>query len=499
MLLTSSWLIDTTIFLILIVFLVYKHVTRNSDFWKKRNIPYVKPTLFFGNFYEVFTFKTTIHEQIKKLYDKVDAPYFGIFIFDEPLLVLKDPKLIKDVLIKDAAVFANRRPATPTHPLMEHSVFFLKYPYWKKIRTKLTPLFTTVMLKNMHNDLSEVCKSMTGFLCKHKEVIDGGHIGELFTTEFIFKWFFGANLDCFAENPPPLGKLVQNTNEFSLRNSIVQNLFFIKPSWVTTLKLNFISDTTLKFFEDIFKKGMKARQEYDGKPQNYVDFANKALRDKQNGKEDVMDLEMSVSSAIFFLIAGKDALNTLLAFTLYELSLNENIQNKLREEIRENVQKFNGITYDGIQENKYLEMCVNETIRKYPPIPFIDRMPLSDYTFEGTDLKVQKDMTVIVPFYALHRDEKHFSNPDVFNPDRFAGDIEEGVYIPFGGGPRNCIGKRLGMLGLSVAVSYIVLNFQIEKCPDTPNKLEFDPKSFALISKTGLPIKITPIENEKCL
>ncbi|XP_050515319.1 cytochrome P450 6k1-like [Diabrotica virgifera virgifera] len=499
MLLTSSWIVDTIILTVTLSLLVYKYLTRHFDYWRKRKVTHEKPMLLFGNFYEVFTFKTTIQEHIKKIYDRIDAPYFGIHILDEPILVLKDPKLVKDVLIKDSAVFANRRPATPTHPLMKHALFFLNYPHWKPLRAKITPVFTSAMLKNAHNQyLTDIGQSMTKFLNKNKETIDSRRIGEYFASEMIFKYFFGANANCFEDIPSVFEPYVKKMGEFSVRNAVIQNLYFIKPSWVTFLKLDFISESIMTFFERVFKEGMINRKSYDGKPQTFVDMANKAVRETESGKEDTLDFNMSISTAIFFLIAGRDTLNTLIAFTLYEIAMHEDIQDKLREAIQENVEKYGGITYEGVHDNKYLDMCIKESMRKYPPIPFLDRMPLSDYTLDGTDLVVKKDMTVIIPFFALHRDENLFPNSDGYDPERFREEIQsEGLfYLPFGAGPRACIGKRLGLLGLLVSLSYIVLNFKVEKCPETPSKIEFEPKSFPLVSKQGLPLRITPIENK---
>ncbi|XP_050515322.1 cytochrome P450 6j1-like [Diabrotica virgifera virgifera] len=496
MLLTSSWITDTTILIALIGLLIYKYLTRHFDYWEKRNVPYLKPTLLFGNFKDVFTCKLTIQEHLKNLYDKIDAPYFGVFLMDEPLLILKDPKLFKDVLIKDADVFANRRPPTPTHRLMENSVIFMKYPHWKSVRTRLTPVFTPVMLKNMHVEISEITKSMVQYLFKNKKTIDGRGLGKLFSDELIFKCFFGVNLDSFNEKPTPIGSLVKKMNEFSLRNALVQNLSFIKPSWATLLKLDFFSDSSLRFFEDIFKKGMEARNHYDGKPLNYVDFANKGVRELGEGMNASKEMDMSVAGAILFLIAGRDTLNTLLSFTLYELALHESVQTRLRQEIQENIKKYGGITYEGMQDNKYLDMCIKESMRKYPPIPFVDRVPISDYQFEGSGLKLESDkMTVVIPFLAIHRDEKYFPNPESYDPERFAEEtVSEGlIYFPFGEGPRACIGRRLAMLSLSIGLSYVLMNFEIERSPETPTKIEFEPKSFPLISKVGLPIKITPL------
>ncbi|XP_050515318.1 cytochrome P450 6k1-like [Diabrotica virgifera virgifera] len=500
MLLTSSWIMDTTIFIAFISSLVYKYFTRNFDYWKKRKILYPKPIPLFGNFYEVFTFKMTIHERLKELYDQIDAPYFGIFIVDEPFLVIKDPKLIKDVLIKDFNIFCNRTGAVPPKTLMAKAVFFLKNPEWKQVRVKLTPVFTSAMLKNLHsNCLIEVCNCLVGFLNKNKGIIDGKRAAELFSSELIMKFVYGVNPQCFYEKSSQIQTLLKKISEFNIRNGVIQNLYFIKPSWVMFFQLNFIPESMMKFFEGVFKQTMEARSQYDGKPQTFVDFANKGVREKQSGKEDVLEYDMSIGTAISFLIAGKDTMTTQISFTLYEIAMNESIQTKLRNEIKENVKKFGGITYEGVHQNKYLEMCIYETARKYPAVPFVDRVPIANYKFQGTDSVVEKGVTVLIPSYALHRDEKYYPHSEVYDPERFREDItSEGLTnIPFGAGPRSCIGKRLGILSLLVALSYIVLNFNIEKCPETPSKIEFDTKSFTLGSKKGLPLKITPIIAEE--
>lgn len=85
-----------------------------------------------------------------------------------------------------------------------------------------------------------------------------------------------------------------------------------------------------------------------------------------------------------------------------------------------------------------------ETLRKYPPGTFLLRNSTTDYTFDGTKVSLPKNQRVWIPTYAIHHDPSIYPEPDVFNPERFS---EEAVqsrhpmsYLPFGDGPRNCIG-----------------------------------------------------------
>ena len=90
-------------------------------------------------------------------------------------------------------------------------------------------------------------------------------------------------------------------------------------------------------------------------------------------------------------------------------------------------------------------MFLLETLRKYPPISELKRKSLEDYTFSEINVTIPKDTKIWIPVYAIHRDPKFYPNPETFDPERFD---EKAVksrhpmhYLPFGNGPRNCIGK----------------------------------------------------------
>ncbi|XP_050513919.1 cytochrome P450 6k1-like isoform X2 [Diabrotica virgifera virgifera] len=497
MLLTSSPFLDGLIYLSILCIAAYCYATRDFNYWKRRNVQFLKPVPFFGNLYDVMMFKTTTQECIKKIWDGINAPYFGMFIFDEPVLVLKSPKLIKDVLIKDASTFCNRRVATPSHPNMAHGMFFLKYNEWRKVRKMLSPVFTSGMLRYLQPHTIEINQTMLDFVHKNCGIFDVTNIGEDFAIEFLVRCFYEANPRCFNEKPSVFKKCIHTMFAFNFRNGVVQNLFFLKPALADALKLNFVAKNCMKFFEDVFKRIMTARESYDGKPRSMVDVANKAIREKKRGEKDALGFETIMSNVLLFLIAGRDSTTTIISFTLYEIAKNQEIQDKLRKEVKLNVEKHGSICFEGVQENKYLEMCINETLRKYPTLPFLDRTPIDDYQFKDTDLKVEKNTSILIPLFALNRDEHIYPNATLYNPDRFLSDQinSDGLnFIPFGEGPRICIGKRIGLLAVSMALSTLVLNFSFQTCKDTPKEIEFETKSFALTSKHGLFLDISPIQ-----
>lgn len=96
----------------------------------------------------------------------------------------------------------------------------------------------------------------------------------------------------------------------------------------------------------------------------------------------------------------------------------------------------------------YTEMVLNETLRKYPVLPFLDRVAVDDYAVPDHDLVIEKGTPVFIPVSAVQMDPQYFENPNEFNPERFSKKPAIGTYIPFGIGPHACIGKQLNLFVL---------------------------------------------------
>jgi len=125
-----------------------------------------------------------------------------------------------------------------------------------------------------------------------------------------------------------------------------------------------------------------------------------------------------------------------MTFCTYELALNQDIQNRLRNEIEEVLENYNGeVTYDAIAEMKYLDMVLSETLRRYPVIDSHLRKSAKEYKIPNTNLVIPARCPIIIPVGAVQNDEKYFENPEKFDPERFT---EENVkkrvpytYMPF--------------------------------------------------------------------
>ncbi|GBL82520.1 Cytochrome P450 3A13, partial [Araneus ventricosus] len=100
-----------------------------------------------------------------------------------------------------------------------------------------------------------------------------------------------------------------------------------------------------------------------------------------------------------------------------------------------------------------------------------ERLAVSEYKLGETGITIPKGMIISIPVYAMHKDSKFFPDPEKFDPDRFnqkeKSKREQYTYLPFGAGPRNCIGMRFALVEIKVCLAYILANYKISKCYQT--------------------------------
>ncbi|KAG5884499.1 hypothetical protein JTB14_034563 [Gonioctena quinquepunctata] len=497
MLLTTSWILDLFIIFAGLSFFLYKYSIRKFNYWKKCGVYNPKPIPFFGNIAEVGLFKITIGEWLKKIYDSIDEPYFGIFVFDEPYLVMKSPQLIKHITVKDFAYFTDRSTAFPKHDeIHSNMLFFQRNPEWKNSRVKLTPVFTSGKLKTMFSTVNSVGEDLKQYLTKNIGILEAKEVCSKYSTEVIAKTFFGINSHCFDDHNAMFRRIGRSIFDFRWRNAIIQTAYFFRQKWVDLFHLNFVEKWVLDHFSEAVSKTVEAREKSSIRKNDFIDI----LRDMRKDNELIDDTDLAtekiIGQAMQFFAAGVETTSATISFTLYELCMNPEIQNNLRKEIITNIEKNTGVTYDGLLDMKYLDRCINETLRKYPVLPFLDRRCLEDYELPGTDLIIKKGMNVYIPMYGMQLDEKYFPEPQKYNPDRFLNknfNTNGLVYMPFGDGPRACIGERFGMLSTKLGLVHVLSKFEVEKCSETPCRVEFEPKSFVLQSKIGLSMRFKDI------
>nr|XP_012218891.1 PREDICTED: cytochrome P450 6l1-like [Linepithema humile] len=141
------------------------------------------------------------------------------------------------------------------------------------------------------------------------------------------------------------------------------------------------------------------------------------------------------------LFSGFESSSTCMSFTLMELANYPECQDLARQDINQAIAKH-GWSYEAFNDMKYLDQVIAEALRLHPPVSTIDRYTRQDYRISGTDIIIEKGTPVFISLYGLGEDPKFWHAPEVFNPNRFAENNRDmSVYLPFGLGPRMCVGK----------------------------------------------------------
>lgn len=189
-----------------------------------------------------------------------------------------------------------------------------------------------------------------------------------------------------------------------------------------------------------------------------------------------------VAQCMSFFVAGFDTTSALMCFMAHELAINPDIQDRLYEEII-TVQRTlddKSLTHDQLDQLVYMDMVIAETLRKWTPIGIFDRTttrPTELHLSNGKSLHLKIGEGILIPPLGLHWDPKYWSDPNTFDPERFNKNnvkhITPGTYIPFGLGPRVCIGQRFALMETKTLFYHLLSEFRLDRCARTQDPLCF--------------------------
>jgi len=486
-----------------IILALYYFFTSTYDFWKSRGVTGPQPIPGFGNFKDVMFAKKSFGDYVTEVYKAYkNEPMVGIYIRKTPVLIVKDPDLIKDILIKDFSTFANRGLPTfkKAEPLSQH-LFALEPKRWRPLRTKLSPVFTSGKLKEMFSLISKCSDHLVQYMEKvtsKNESVECRELTAKYTTDVIGTCAFGIEMNAMSNDDSEFRKMGRQVFQPTWRNVIRFRLRQMIP-WLYEMLGYILPQTELtKFFTRVIVETMDYREVNNITRHDFIDM----LRELKKHPDKLGDIELTdeliTAQAFVFFAAGFETSSTTISNALYELALNQKIQNNLREEIDEIYVKHGGdLTYDVVKKMDYLDKVFKETLRKYPPVTVLMRQSTSSYTFDDTKVNIPKNQRIFIPCYAIHRDPDIYPNPDAFDPERFSEEAVQSrhpmFYLPFGDGPRNCIGARFAVHQTKIGLIKILRHYKVEICEKTPIPYINDPKAFLLAPIGGIHLKIIKI------
>ncbi|XP_036028238.1 cytochrome P450 3A13-like [Onychomys torridus] len=473
---TEAWALLTTILVLL-----FLYGTSSHGHFKKLGIPGPYPLPFVGT---MLNYRRGISKYDIECQRKYGDFMWGIYNGMLPVLVITKPDMIKNVLVKEFnLVFTNRHLFGPLG-FMKKSIANAENKDWKRIRSLMTPAFSSGKLKEMFHIIQEygdvLVKNMSPEVEKGKNVTMNKVFGA-YSMDVITSTLFGVKVDSLNNSQDPFVKNTRKLFIFDYFNPLAffEALFPFLSRLYKKVNICIFPNDAISFFKKFIEKTKEDR--LGNAKEHRVDFLQ-LMMNSQNSKDmesykSLSDLEI-LAQAITFISAGYETTSTALSFITYLLAIHPDVQKKLQHEIDAVLPNKAPATYETLVEMEYLDMVVNETMRLYPVTSRVNRLSKKDAEING--VLIPKGTVVVIPIFVLHRDPKYWPDPEEFRPERFSKENKDRInpytYLPFGYGPRNCIGMRFALINMKLAIIKILQNFSLSPCEETEVPLKLGKK-----------------------
>jgi len=538
-----NMIVDVLVFTTVIFLFIYFRGTRNYRKYKNRGIAQAAPTWPFGsehNWKLLFSPDLSVPNQYSVFLDTPleTEKIFGIYGHPDngDALIINDVDIAKKMLVKDFDHFVDRtdfglkfNENDESDMVFAHSFMMQRGNDWKKNRNLMTPVFTTGKLKLMYHLLEQCGKQLEDYVtqCSKRDAeIDAKDLFSKFALDGIATAGFGIELNSFNDPDNTFRKMVNELMRapgaesasnyemikfllkgiipvvqyiLSIPNFSPKGALFLKESLKKTIKHRESSKSKRNDIIDLILDQMDSKKIGENKVEAESKFEEDAMFDMSDVKDtkDQLDKEsILVSNAFLLFVAALDTTSSTLTFVVHFFLQHPEIQERAREEIMDIIGSDKKPTFEQIQDLKYLDKVIYETLRHYHAFPqIIERTCTKDYQIPGTDYVVRKGEIVNFTFLyeRMRRENEHFYNGGEFDPENFdaSNNPDHFSFFAFGQGPRNCIGKRYAMISIKIALVSILRKFRLVKTKNTKNKI----KQFKFLNGADVPFRAMHLDN----
>ncbi|XP_065812151.1 cytochrome P450 3A30 isoform X2 [Labrus bergylta] len=486
--------VETWILLITFICLFVMYGYSSYGIFEQLGIPVTKPIMYWGtigrlnsvcnyknlnrSFPWLLSFAVTDNDDFVK--NKKD-----VYELKKPMLAVMDPDMLKTILVKECfTYFTNRRNFRLNGELYD-AVSIAEDDEWRRLRNILSPYFTSGRQKELFDIMKHHSSKLTASLqskAQNGEVITIKDFFGSYSLDIMASSLLSVDLDTINNPSSPLITYANKLFRFPILLFLFQGCFPFALPLLELMGFSLFPKSSTNYFKRFVEK---IRQQRNGNSQknsrdmlqNMIDSQtdNKSKKEGENKK--LTDHEI-ISQVTMFVFAGYETSATTLTFLAYTLAQNPAVMKRLQEEIDVTFPDMGPVQYEALMQMEYLDSVVNECLRLYPPAARLERVAKEKVKING--ITIPKDMLVMVPVYALHHDPELWAEPKEFRPDRFSKENKQNIrpytYLPFGAGPRNCIGMRFALLMVKLALVEVLQNYSFSVCDETEIPLKMDPE-----------------------
>ncbi|XP_065080038.1 probable cytochrome P450 6a13 [Ochlerotatus camptorhynchus] len=456
-------------------------------YWRSRRIPFVAwPHLLFGNVRGLWSSEhsSTLLQRIYRDLKERRLAAGGFNLFVSPSILVIDPDLVQQILEKGAEVFRDRGLYVDSamDPLSD-TLFGLGGKQWQEKRVRLAPVFSEQTIRRVFGTIASVANELQVEIRKNydRSEIDVQEWVYRYVTHVLGTSVFGVRCRTIQYSNTEFRATGEKAGEFSWITLLKHWAGVALPSIARKMGLRITDASVEKFYAGLCTATVLHRKSYGVWKDDILQLLIR-LREEQK-----ISMDELTTQCYSFVKYGLETCTSVMTFCLYELAKNDTIQNRLREGINHSLEDTDGqLTYEVIMSMPYLDQVVNETMRKYPPMDLLYRRS------NTTHSKIPKGTLFVIPVYALHHDPDHFPSPEKFDPDRFASGVKTRhpyCYLPFGAGPRGCVGAHFGSLVVKIGLVTLLRNFRFVLPADDnndddggfqPGEVKFKPNALVL-------------------
>lgn len=411
---------------------------------KTKNIPVVSVFNYFGSARRILKNPLPFHHKMFSRHGNTFRLNLG---FGRKLIFSRDSGFAEYVLQKNQKNY--KKSDIQTKDMAKYLGYGLltsEGEHWKKQRKLIQPAFHKKQLVNLMDKMQEAILVELDKITTEKPMDIFPVFNDLAFQTVVKSLFSG------AVGPAEIDRLQYITE--AAQKMLVRELRQPYISW--WFRINGDIQKHMDLVEearDILRRIIDERKRSGEKEDDLLDM----LLDARYEDGTAMTEKQLLDEILIFFTAGHETTSNALTFTTELLARHPAEQEKVAAEVA--VAKENSESLFELLKNcPYTQQTVEEGMRLYPPVYFIDRVNLEDDEYGG--MKFSKDSSLLFSLFEIHRHKDHWKDPEEFRPERFAGGKRDN-YFPFGAGPRKCIGNNFAMYEMILTIAELVSRYRI--------------------------------------
>lgn len=418
-------------------------------------------------------------------------PWIETKFFKERTLIVNDPGLIRHVLVDNAANYEmSEIRQLILRPILRDGLLTAEGPVWKRSRKAMAPVFTP---KHARGFAGQMLAKAEEYAAKYADAGPDGAVFDIsadmteltfaILSETLFSGEIVTENESFSDDVDRLLHRMGRVDPMDLMRA---------PPWVPRLTRIGGSRVLGKFRKVVADTMALRRQRMAGDrhdtPQDFLTLLLQLEGPDGLTRDEIED------NILTFIGAGHETTARALAWTLYCVAQSPHVREHMEGEI-DRVLATGAEPVEWLDLMPWTRAAFEETLRLYPPAPSINRAAIADDAWtspNGETVRIDAGVTVLVMPWTLHRHELYWEKPRAFMPERFLpenrGTIGRFQYLPFGAGPRICIGATFAMQEAVIALAVLMHRYRFDVTPETKvwpvQKLTTQPRD-------GIPMRVS--------